>query len=165
MGNIGEEVSREVISFCIRGVKMTDVELVKACRLFLSATQKGGSCSHNRYARGKQTMKQLIGQNAETTNIEISNGNIRSFERVARKYGIDFSLKKDKSCQPPKYYVFFKSRDTEAMTGAFREYVAQNEKKNEKTSFKDKLNKFMGIAQNANRDREMKKSKDREQNL
>lgn len=40
------------------------------------------------------------------SNIEVTDGNIKSFERVARKYGVDFALKKDVSSQPPRYLVF-----------------------------------------------------------
>ena len=74
---------------------------------------------------GKQTVKQLIGQNQGVSNIEITDSNIKSFERVARKYGVDFAVKKDRSVSPPKYLVFFKGRDADALTAAFREYTAK----------------------------------------
>ena len=76
-------------------------------------------------ATGKQTVKQLIGQNQGVSNIEITDSNIKSFERVARKYGVDFAVKKDRSVSPPKYLVFFKGRDADALTAAFREYTAK----------------------------------------
>ena len=69
--------------------------------------------------------KQLIGQNQGVSNIEITDSNIKSFERVARKYGVDFALKKDKSGDIPKYLVFFKARDADALTAAFKEYTAK----------------------------------------
>ena len=78
---------------------------------------------------GKQTVKQLIGQNQGVSNIEITDSNIKSFERVARKYGVDFALKKDKSGDIPKYLVFFKARDADALTAAFREYTAKEVKR------------------------------------
>ena len=74
---------------------------------------------------GKQTVKQLIGQNQGVSNIEITDSNIKSFERVARKYGVDFAVKKDRSVSPPKYLVFFKGRDADALTAAFKEYTAK----------------------------------------
>ena len=43
---------------------------------------------------GKQTIKQLVAQGAQLTNIQITDQNIKSFDRVARKYGIDYSLKR-----------------------------------------------------------------------
>ena len=71
---------------------------------------------------GKQTVKQLVRQGQGVQNIEITDKNIKSFERVARKYGIDFALKKDPA--QGKYLVFFKSRDADALNAAFAEYTA-----------------------------------------
>ena len=45
----------------------------------------------------------------------------KSFERTASKYGLDFALKKDVSVEPPSYLVFFKGRDVDVMTAAFKE--------------------------------------------
>ena len=67
-------------------------------------------------------MKHLVRQGAGVSNIEVTDGNIKSFERVARKYGVDFALKKDTTSQPPRYLVFFKSKDVDALTTAFAEY-------------------------------------------
>ena len=44
---------------------------------------------------GKQTVKELVGQNQGVTNIEVSEKNIKSFDRIARKYGVDYAIKKD----------------------------------------------------------------------
>lgn len=83
---------------------------------------------------GKQTVKQLVGQNEGVANIEITDKNIRDFDRVARKYGVDYALKKDKSGEIPKYLVFFKARDGDALTAAFKEYTAKTERKKERPS-------------------------------
>ena len=66
------------------------------------------------------------------TNVEVEKTAIRGFERYARKYGIDFAITRDKSAIPPKYMVFFKAQDSDALTAAFQEYsasVLQNGKK------------------------------------
>ena len=52
-------------------------------------------------------MEKLKEQNCELSNIEITDGNIKSFEKYCRKYNVDY-LKKDRSSEPPRYYVFFK---------------------------------------------------------
>lgn len=62
-------------------------------------------------------------------NIEITDKNIKDFERIARKYGVDFALKKDKTGEVPKYLVFFKARDADALTAAFKEYTAKSDRK------------------------------------
>ncbi len=81
---------------------------------------------------GKQSLKKLAQQNVQLSNIEITDNNIKAFEKVAKKYGIDFSLKRDKSVVPPRYFVFFKARDVDVMTAAFQEITGKtlNKRKN-----------------------------------
>jgi len=74
------------------------------------------------FKTGKQSIKSLAKQGASLTNIEITGDNIGSFSRIARKYNVDFALKKDVSETPPKWYVFFKAKDADALTSAFKEY-------------------------------------------
>ena len=62
-------------------------------------------------------MKQLIGQNQGVSNIEINDPSIMDFERIARKYGVDYAVKKDRSASPPKYLIFFKARDARRPDG------------------------------------------------
>lgn len=62
-------------------------------------------------------------QNAGLSSIEITEENICAFTGVAKKYHIDFALKKDKLSEHPRYLVFFKGRDADAMTAAFQEFT------------------------------------------
>jgi len=75
--------------------------------------------------KGKQTIKQLSKDGAKLENIETKDGNTRAFKRIARKYGLKYAVKKDVSEVPPKYLVFFKSRDIDSMTAAFNEFCAK----------------------------------------
>ena len=84
---------------------------------------------------------------------------------MARKYRIDYAVKKDKSVDPPKYFVFFKSRDQDAMTMAFKEFVANNQRKKTRVPFKKTLQKFRELSQDKNRQREKTKTRDRGQSL
>lgn len=108
---------------------------------------------------GKQSVKSLVRQGAGVQSIEITDKNIKSFERVARKYGIDFALKKD-SVQG-RYIVFFKARDADALNAAFSEYTAKTlNRQKEKPSLKKMLDHFkqmvkeMAVGREKNRDRE-----------
>ena len=49
----------------------------------------------------------------------------QAFEQTAKKYGIDCALKKDSTETPPRYLVFFKGRDADALTAAFKEFSAK----------------------------------------
>ena len=127
-----EEIENRTVTLIISAVKLTARELKAGMDKYLSE-KKSKAMEKARAApekpTGKQTVKQLIGQNQGVSNIEITDSNIKSFERVARKYGVDFAVKKDRSVSPPKYLVFFKGRDADALTAAFREYTAKEVKR------------------------------------
>ena len=111
--------------------------------------------------QGKQTVKQLIGQNQGVSNLEITDPSIREFEKIARKYGVDYAVKKDRSTMPPKYMIFFKARDADALTAAFTEYSAQKVKKASRPSVLAKLNHFKELVKNAVKDKTRKKELER----
>ena len=109
-------------------------------------------------------MKKLVGEGVGVSSIEVTDGNIKSFEWVARKYNVDFAVKKDKTTNPPKYVVFFKGRDADAVAQAFKEFVKVNEKKQQRPSLRQKLKRFRdAVSQNKNRERSREKNKDRGQ--
>ena len=116
-----EEVTGKSVAVIIKGAKISEKVLEKALGKLLEAQKNKQPKVH----RGKQTLKQLAGQNAGLANIEITDQNIKSFTHVAKKYHVDFALKKDKSGDIPKYLVFFKARDADALTAAFKEYTAK----------------------------------------
>ena len=51
---------------------------------------------------GKQTVKQLIGQNQGVSTVESNDPDIKAFDRIARKYGGDYAIKKIKTPDKPK---------------------------------------------------------------
>ena len=114
--------------------------------------------------KGKQTVKQLIGQNQGVSNIEINDPSIKDFERIARKYGVDYAVKKDRSASPPKYLIFFKGRDADALTAAFSEYTQKKVKKadrSERPSVLAKLAQFKELLKNTVVDRSRRKELER----
>lgn len=132
-----EEVESRTVTLAISTTRMTANVLKSAISKYL-AYRKEKKVEKARAGPvkpcGKQTVKQLVGQNEGVANIEVTDKNIRDFDRVARKYGVDYALKKDKSGEIPKYLVFFKARDGDALTAAFKEYTAKTERKKERPS-------------------------------
>jgi len=113
--------------------------------------------------QGKQTVKQITRQGVGVANIEISDKNIRAFESTARKYGVDFAVKKDVSENPPKWLVFFKGRDADAITAAFKEFSAkQLTKTAQKPSLHLGLENLMEKVKNQVLDKTKNKDKGRE---
>lgn len=130
-----EEVTGKSVALIIDGVKMSEQVLEKALQKFLEAQKNKSPKIH----RGKQTLKQLAGQNAGLANIEISDKNIKAFTHVAKKYHVDFALKKDTTAEQPRYLVFFKSRDADAITAAFQEFASRKMGRDEKPSIRERL--------------------------
>ena len=130
-----EEVTGKSVALIIDGAKMSEQVLEKALQKFLEAQKNKSPKMH----RGKQTLKQLAGQNAGLANIEISDKNIKAFTHVAKKYHVDFALKKDTTAEQPRYLVFFKSRDADAITAAFQEFASRKMGRDEKPSIRERL--------------------------
>ena len=88
-------------------------------------------------------------------------GNIKAFEHTAKKYGIDFALKKDATETPPRYLVFFKGRDADALTAAFKEFSEKKLTQEQKPSIRKVLAAFKEKAKELNANRQQTKHKDR----
>ena len=129
-----EEVENRTVTLVISAVKLTGRELKAALVKYLASRKAQKQGKAEKKPTGKQTVKQLVGQNQGVSNIEVTESNIKGFDRVARKYGVDYAIKKDKSGEIPKYLVFFKARDADALTAAFTEYSGQKAKNKEKPS-------------------------------
>lgn len=142
-----EDVNDKTIALCVRTSRMTTSTLKTAMMMILREKQQRAKNRANKKkatevtVHGKKSMKKLMDEGSELTNIEITDNNIKSFEKVARKYSIDYSLKKDSSMEPPRYMVFFRARDVDVMTAAFKEYTGLSMTKNQKKSVTKKLQK------------------------
>ena len=171
-----EEVSEKTINLSVRATKMTAGLLRSMIHKYLTEMEKAKQQAKQRkqhpvkeekktvQAKGKQSLKKLMEQGSELKNIQITDQNIRSFDRVARKYGIDYSLKKDVSVSPPRYMVFFKAKDVDVMTAAFREYAGVTMKQSKRVSVRKKL--IIAKERVAKqRERQKEKQKDRGQSL
>ena len=112
-----EQINEKTAALSVKTIKITGRMLAKAMQAFLKRMREPA-----KVAQGKQSVKSLAKQGASLTNIEISGDNIGSFSRIARKYNVDFALKRDDSGSPPKWLGFFKAKDADALTAAFNEY-------------------------------------------
>ena len=156
-----DEINEKTIALYIKTGKLTAQTLQKAMKSLLAQGKKQLS----KQPHGKQTLKQLVKQNAGVSNIEITESNIKAFESTARKYGIDFALKKDTTETPPRYLVFFKGRDADVLTAAFKEFSAKKLTQEKKPSIRRLLSTLKEAAQGKNAERAKVKNKDREVSL
>ena len=152
-----DEVNEKTIALYIKTGKLTAQTLQKAMKAILSKGKKQLA----KPPQGKQSLKQLMKQNAGVSNIEITKDNIKAFESTAKKYGIDFALKKDSTEIPPRYLVFFKGRDADALTAAFKEFSAKKLTQGQKPSIRKLIVSLKEKAAALNAQRDKVKNKDR----
>ena len=156
-----EEVTQKTIALVIKTAKLDASVLKAAMKMYLNHHKQKAQRTH-----GKTSVKKLVGEGVGASSIEITDGNIKSFERVAKKYNVDFAITKDKATKPPKYMVLFKGRDADVIAQAFKEFVYGNEKKKGRVSLREKLKHFKeAVSQDKNRERSREKNKDRGQSL
>lgn len=91
-----EEVENRTLTLVVSGTKFTGRLFKAAITKYLAhrkekKLQKQKSRDTPVIPHGKQTVKQLIGQNQGVSNIEITDPSIKEFEKIARKYGVDYN--------------------------------------------------------------------------
>ena len=157
-----EEITQKTLALCVEASKMTAQLLQQAMKKVLADMEKHKKNPQLRH--GKQTLRQLMKHNTGVSNIEITDPSIKEFEKIARKYGVDYAVKKDRSSSPPKYLIFFKGRDADALTAAFTEYTGKKVRKAEKSerpSVLAKLSQFKELVKHVVVDRNKRKELER----
>lgn len=132
---------QHVLDLCIQAEKMTRATLLSALKDFMA---------HKSTKKGKTTYSHLVQEaHGKLESIEVTESNIKDFQKVAAKYDINFALKRDKSTQPPTYHVFFASASAKNFNKAFTEYLAEVSANNEKSPHQHQFNieKFQENAQ------------------
>ena len=112
-----EEIEHKTVNLAISTTKLSARTLLRGMQFLLRQYD-------NHASQGKQSMKRLVRQNRGVTNVEIQKTGIKDFDRYAKRYHIDYAIQKDLSCTPPRYMVYFKAQDTDALSAAFKEYSA-----------------------------------------
>lgn len=113
---IDEDVSRRTIALSIRTGKLSARVLAYALRAAGRKIQKEHRAHQTPH--GRQSVKKLMAHGAATNSIELT-GAPKEFDRVARKWNVDYAFYKT---GPDKYLLFFKSGQANAITACFSEY-------------------------------------------
>ena len=118
-----EDVENRTINFAISTTKLTGRTILAAARKFFRwrANKKHGK------SIGQQSVKQLL------------------FKRILDKYGVDYAVIKN-NADPPRYLVFFKARDADTLTAAFKEYSVKTVRKENRPSILEQLAKYKALA-------------------
>ena len=138
-----EDIENKVVVLIEHCSKLTASELRRALEKVLAQAKSGHSQKQTKEAHGRMTVKELAAKDKGMQSIEVNDGSIGSFNRVARKYGIDFAPFKVKG--ENRYLVFFKAPDADAITAAFTEYTQRQVRQASRPSILQKLEHFKGL--------------------
>lgn len=156
-----EELTHKTVGLAINATKMTVTALKNMLEKFLEEQKLKSPKTY----KGKQSVKNLVKSGAKLTNIEITDQNIKSFAKTARKYGIDFALRKDNSAETPRYFVFFKAKDVDVLNAAFKEFLNKEMIKSKKPEIREKIKGAMEQSASIDKERSRTKKKTREAEL
>ena len=138
-----EDIEQKSAVLVTKGAKITAKVLAKAMAAALRQMKK------KRDAPGKQSFKQLS-KGGSLESIPISDENIKAFDPLARKYGVRYKLVRDNSEDPPKWLVFFRAKDADAMTAAFKEFTHKTLKREtDRPSVRETMAKFRAVIKHA----------------
>ena len=119
-----EDIENRVVNLAISTGRLSMRSIEIGVRAYLDHHNKRKMNKASEIPHGKQTVKQLIGQNQGVSTMEINDKNIKVFQRIAKKYGVDFAVQKDRTSVTSNYLVFFKARDADVLDAVLKEYTA-----------------------------------------
>ena len=143
-----EEIEQRTVSVTIQAAKLSGRVLKAAIAAALRKMEQ----ERNTPKVGRNTMKRLACRDGGMNTIEVS-GRIRSFERYARKHQVRYHIEKEVGVDPPRWTVYFKANQADALTAAFKEYTKKDLSRESRPSMLAKLHKFKELAQALGKDR------------
>lgn len=139
---VNEEVSGKACNLAVRTTNLTLQVIINALKEQARKAEQRKLHKTDEPPHGKQSIKELIGQGQGVTSVDVSKTELKGFQKIAKKYGVDFAVVKDKNNEPPIYTVFFKAKDQDAINNVIREYTNKKMKQKSKPSVLEKLKKF-----------------------
>ncbi len=127
-----EEIEDRAVALAIRCAKLTGDVLRRAIGEYLAYRKEKDSATVR--PAGKKSVRELVGEGEGVSSLESFGTNVRGFERIARKYGVEYAARRDRSGDEPRVLVFFRTKDAAALQAAFREYTAKKDKQADKPS-------------------------------
>ena len=142
-----EEVENRTVNLAISTSRLSARTIVAGIRMYLQHQRNAAAKKPTKVegVHGKQTVKELIGQNQGVSRMPLGDASIRDFEREAKKYGVDFAVTKDKSVHPPQYTVFFKAKDNDALQQIADSLMAKQLNAEKKPSIVKQLEKLKAL--------------------
>ena len=146
-----EELERKTVAILYNGGKLSARTLARLAAVLVRMAQQAyqkGLTPH-----GRQSVKKLMNHRTGTEAAEYV-GAPRQFDRVARKFNVDYAFYK---VAPEKYLLFFKSGQSDAITACLSEYSKRVMNKSRRPSIRQQLRHLGEKARVENKARELKR--------
>ena len=147
-----EETTEKSINLAVRVGQLAAGEIKKALEKLITDISEGKYAGkeivdavkepekESEPKHGKMTLKELSKQNDGLSTMELTDPNLRLLNRELKKHNIDFAAVKDGK---GKYTLFFKGKDVDSMTNAFKKYT---QKIVSRANVKPSINKTLAAA-------------------
>ena len=143
-----DEVNERTVALSIKTAKLTGrvlADTFSKCLAMWKKQRQAALAPH-----GRQTVRQLMGHGGSTNSIPLK-GDAGQFDRIARKWGVDYAFHK---VGTQDYLLFFTAGQADAITAAFSEYTRRvMAKEQDKPSLLRQLRKFREFVQNRSPER------------
>ncbi|MFD1401410.1 PcfB family protein [Robinsoniella peoriensis] len=148
-----EDIERRTVALSVNATKLTGRTLAKVLAAALRQIQN--SHQKRQTPQGRQSVKKLMNHGVSTNSLDLS-GDTKLFDRVARKYNVDYAFHKT---GPDKYLLFFKAGQADAITACFGEYtkLVLNRGKSRRPSILKQLKNFVEKERTKTRQKERKR--------
>ena len=148
-----EDIERRTVALSVNASKLTGRLLAKVLAAAIRKIQK--NYREGQTPQGRQSVKKLMNHKVSTNALPLD-GETRLFDRVARKYNVDYAFYKT---GPNKHLLFFKAGQADAITACFSEYtkLMMNRAKSKRPSILSQIKAFVEKSRTKPREHEHKR--------
>ena len=143
-----EEIDQRTVSITVQAAKLSGRVLKAAMTAALHKMQQ----QRHSVKPDRNSLKRLTQGDGGLNTIEVS-GRLRSFERYARKYQVRYHIEKEVGSKPPRWTVYFKANQADALTEAFKAYTNKDLTRGKRPSLVAQLRKFKELVKTLGKDR------------
>mgnify|MGYP001504952462 FL=1 len=160
---INEEISNRVVNIEINVLKATYQEILSQVKKLQQRSKQHGGLDKLIKAEGNEVKLKDMVKKGQLEEINVKDGELKELKKELNKYGVKFSVMKDK--ETGTHSVFFQAKDTKVMNKAFQNVLSNIEKKEKnKESIHKNIEKFKEMAKNTV-SKDKVKNKQKEQSL
>lgn len=144
---INEEISNRVVNIEVNVLKATYQEILSQVKKLQQRSKQHGGLDKLIKAEGNEVKLKDMVKKGQLEEINVKDGELKELKKELNKYGVKFSVMKDK--ETGTHSVFFQAKDTKVMNKAFQNVLSniENKEKNKESIHKN-IEKFKEMAKN-----------------